>query len=136
MLRLGIFPPERLRYDLDGWAEVVVGRHGEADEEHHQPDDVQDHLAQHQHGDQFPQPNAHREGKKTMARSTVDHGDVVDEAVHVLAVVVVLNKIAPGGNSHVRTRKGLADRSAIAVSGPTEHCTIFHFPFVRPPSQA
>ena len=119
MLRLGIFPPERLRYDLDGGAEVVVGRHGEADEEHHQPDDVQDHLAQHQHGgtghqeDQFPRPNAHREGKKTMARSTVDHGDVVDEAVHVLAVVVVLNKIAPGGNSHVKTKKGLAHRYAI-----------------------
>ena len=113
MLRLGIFPPERLRYDLDGGAEVVVGRHGEADEEHHQPDNVQDHLAQHQHGDQFPRPNAHREGKKTMARSTVDHGDVVDKAVDVLAVVVVLNKIAPGGNSHVKTRKGLAHRYAI-----------------------
>ena len=114
MLRLGIFPPERLRYDLDGWAEVVVSRHGEADEEHHQPDDVQDHLAQHQHGgtghqeDQFPRPNNHREGEKTMARSTVDHGDVVDKAVHVLAVVVVLNKIAPGGNSHVKSRKGLS----------------------------
>ena len=114
MLRPGIFPPERLRYDLDGWAEVVVGRHGEADEEHHQPDDVQDHLAQHQHGgtghqeDQFPRPNVHREWKKTMARSTVDHGDVVDEAVHVLAVVVVLNKVAPGGNSHVKTRKGVS----------------------------
>ena len=119
MLRLGIFPPERLRYDLDGGAEVVVGRHGEADEEHHQPDDVQDHLAQHQHGgtghqeDQFPRPNVHREWKKTMARSTVDHGDVVDKAVHVLAVVVVLYEIAPGGNSHVKTRKGLANRYAI-----------------------
>ena len=106
MLRLGIFPPERLRYDLDGGAEVVVGRHGEADEEHHQPDDVQDHLAQHQHGDQFPRPNAHREGKKTMARSTVDHGDVVDKAVHVLAVVVVLYEIAPGAIHVSRLERG------------------------------
>ena len=106
MLRLGIFPPERLRYDLDGGAEVVVGRHGEADEEHHQPDDVQDHLAQHQHGDQFPRPNAHREGKKTMARSTVDHGDVVDKAVDVLAVVVVLYEIAPGAIHVSRLERG------------------------------
>ena len=41
-----------------------------------------------------------------MARSTVDHGDVVDKAVHVLAVVVVLYEIAPGAIHVSRLERG------------------------------
>ena len=58
-----------------------------------------------------------------MARSTVDHGDVVDKAVDVLAVVVVLYEIAPGGNSHVKTKRGLAVSTSLCYISLFSGCS-------------
>ena len=66
--------------DYFNWGtEVVVSRDSQCDEEDEEPHDEEDDS----------------EREEALTEGAVKHGDIVDEAVHIKAVLIVLDKVTP-----------------------------------------